>query len=267
MSAPDPNEPGGLGERLKRAADAATPSPIDVDVMLRRSRAARRTRRTALVRGAGAVVGVLAVAGLAFGLQGIAGPSATDGQLALESDESGGMTPEAAEDGASEEATGPRLPAPYEVNRCGAPVAPPTDAAASPLAVAVAPPPGAVPPGTSATVTITVTNLGDDVVSGTLAADPPVTVASAGITVWHSDPVGDAAAIPVTLAPGASVSLETVLETRSCTEADDAGGSLPPDLPALAPGEYGLGVVVSFTDPDGAATVHLVSPLAPFAVG
>lgn len=153
------------------------------------------------------------------------------------------------------------------MNRCSAPVAPPADAAAGPLAVAVAPPAGPVPPGTSATVTITVTNLGDDVVSGTVAADPPVMVASAGITVWHSGPVGDATAIPVTLAPGASVSLEAVLETRSCTEADDTGGPLPPDLPALAPGEYGLGAVVSFTDADGATTVHVVSPLAPLTVG
>ncbi|WP_448003945.1 hypothetical protein [Agromyces bauzanensis] len=267
MSTPDPNEPDRLAERLKRAADAATPGTIDVDEVLRRSRAARRSRRTAIVGGVGAVAGVLAVTGLVFGLQGIPGPTATDGQVALESAESGAVAPESTEDDALDDATGSRLVAPYEVNRCGAPVAPSTDAASSPLSATVVPPAGPVPPGTSATITITVANTGDDVVSGVIAANTPVTVARSGITVWHSGAGDDAPAIQVTLAPGASIALEAEFETRACTEADDTGGPLPPDLPALAPGEYGLGAVVAFTDADGATTVHLVSPLAPFTVG
>lgn len=266
MSAPDPNEHVLLGERLKRAADAAAPTPIDVDDVLRRSRAARRSRRTGVVSGVGAVAVVLAVTGLVFGLQGITGP-ATDGQIALESAESGAIAPESTEDGAFDDATGPSLVAPHLVNRCGAQVATSTDAASGPLSVTVVPPAGPVPPGTSATITITVANTGDDVVSGVIAASTPVTVASSGITVWHSGPGDDAPAIPVTLAPGASISLEAEFETQACTEADDTGAPLPPDLPALESGEYELGAVVAFTDADGATTVHLVSPLAPFTVG
>lgn len=262
MSTPDPNDHGLLGERLKRAADAAVPSPIDVDEVLRRSRAVRRRRRTALVSGVGAVAGVLAITGIAFGLQGLSGPTANDGRVALESAESSEVAPEAADGDA-----GSLLVAPDDVNRCGAPVAPATDAATSPLSVTVAPPAGPVPPGTSATVTVTVANTGDDVVSGTIAANPPVAVAGVGVTVWHSDPGDDDAAIPVTLAPGASISFEAEFETRACTAADDTGGPLPADLPALEPGAYGLGAVVAVTDAVGGSTVILVSPLAAFTVG
>ncbi|GAA4368061.1 hypothetical protein [Agromyces bauzanensis] len=267
MSAPDPNGPRGLGEQLKRAADAAAPNAIDVDEVLRRSRAARRSRRTALVSGVGAVAGVLAVTGLVFGLQGISGPTATDGQVALESADSGAASPESAGNGTLDDAAGSRLVAPHLVNRCGAPVVAPTDATSSPLAVTVAPPAGRVARGSAATVVITVTNTGDDVVSGKIAASIPVTIADDGVTVWHSGPGDDTPAIQVSIAPGTSMSLEAEFETKDCTEADEPGEPLPPDVPALEPGEYGLGAVVPFTDADGASTVYLVSPLAPFTVG
>ncbi|WP_448809440.1 hypothetical protein [Agromyces bauzanensis] len=267
MSLPDPNDPARLGDRLKRAADAATPGPIDVDAVLTRSRAARRTRRTAVVSGVGAVAGVLAIAGLVLGLPGLVGPTATDGQVALESAESTSAAPEAAAGGASDDVAGSRLVAPYEVNRCGAPVAAPTDAATGPLTATVIPPAGPVPSGAVATVTVTVTNTGDMVVSGTLAATVPITIADAGITVWHSGPGGDLPAEPISLAPGESASLEATLEARSCTASDDLGGPLPDDLPPLGAGEYAVGAVVVITGDADAAVTYLVSPLVPLRVG
>ena len=260
MSAPDPNEHGLLGERLKRAADAAAPSPIDVDEVLRRSRAARRSRRTALVSGVGAVAGLLAVTGLVLGLPGLRGPTATDGQVALESAESSGVPPEAAEG-----TEGSRLVAPYEVNRCGAPAAPATDAATTPLAVAVDAPSGPVRPGTSNPVAITVTNAGAEDVTGAIDLDAPLTVASSGVTVWQDGPVPDLPPLAITLAPGESVELQGSFETRSC-DPPDADGTSPTVAPALEPGEYGLSAVVSYTAPDGVHS-YLISPLAPVTVG
>ncbi|MDF2575696.1 MAG: hypothetical protein K0S05_2608, partial [Agromyces sp.] len=208
----------------------------------------------------GAVAGLLAVTGLVLGLPGLRGPTATDGQVALESAESGDVAPEAAED-----AEGSRLLAPYEVNRCGAPVAPATDAATSPLAVAVDTPSGPVRPGTSNPVAITVTNVGAEVVTGAIDLDAALTVASSGITVWQDGPVPDLPPLAITLAPGESAELQGSFETRRCSP-PDADGAPPAVAPALESGEYGVSAVVSYTAPDGVIS-YLISPLAPLTVG
>lgn len=266
MSAPDPDT---LGDTLKQAADAATPRPIDVDAVLRASRARRRSRRTAIAGGVGAGAAVLLIGGGIMtglqGLQGLGGPDSAQAPVTLESAESGEVAPDA-DDGAADDATGQRLVAPEQVNRCGAPVAAPTDTATSPLAVAVEPATAPVPPGTTSLAQVTITNAGTDVVEGTIDAVVPLTVAADGITVWHSGRREDLAPRPISLAPGESTALEGTFETRSCDEADEIGRSLPPDLPALAPGGYGVGAVVSFTAPDG-VIAYLVSPLAPVDVG
>jgi hypothetical protein len=261
MSAPDPN---ALGDTLKQAADAATPHPVDIDEVLRASRARRRSRRNAVVGGIGAAAVVLVIGGgVMAGLQGLGGRTAVDGPISLESAESGDVASDAADEGAAQDATGPRLVAPEQVNRCGAPVAAPTDAATSPLTVAVVPPEAAVQPGTTNPITVTITNTGADVVAGTIGA-APLTVAEAGIAVWHTGPDSDLPPQPISLATGESASLKGTFETRRCDDADD-DGSLRPDLPGLEPGEYGVGAVVSFTGPDGAIT-YLVSPLSPVRV-
>jgi len=263
MSAPDPN---GLGDTLKRAADAATPRQVDVDAVLRASRARRRTRRTAVVGGIGAAAAVLLIGGgVMAGLQGLGGQTAADAPTSFQSAESGDASRDAAEDGAADEAAGQALVAPELVNRCGAPVTAPTDAATSPLAVAVDAPTAPVQPGTSILVGMTVTNTGTTVVSGTIDA-APLTVADAGITVWHSGPGDEFPPRPISLSPGESTTLEGAFQTRFCDEDDELGGILRPDLPGLEPGDYGVGVVLSFTGPDGAIT-YLVSPLAPISVG
>jgi len=262
MSAPDPNT---IGDTLKRAADAATPRPVDLDAVLQASRARRRSRRSAVVGGIGAAAAVLVIGGgILAGLQGL-GVQTADAPIAVESAESGGDSPETAEGGAADDATEARLVAPEQVNRCGAPVAAPTDAATSPLAVAVVAPAAPVPSGTTNAVTVTVTNTGTEVVAGAIGA-APLTVADAGITVWHSGPGGDLPPRPISLAPGESASLEGAFETRLCDAADDVGGGLRADLPGLEPGDYGVGAVLSFTGPDG-AIAYLVSPLAPVSVG
>ena len=148
MSAPDPT---GLGEDLKRAADAATPRPVDVDAVLAASRSRRRARRTAVVTGAGAVAAVLVVGGLVFGLQRPGGDSTTaDAPIMSESAGSAETAPEIASGESADDAAGLRLAAPEAVNRCGATVVPLADATDAPLAVAWRRPPLRCRPGATA---------------------------------------------------------------------------------------------------------------------
>jgi hypothetical protein len=260
MSAPDPNT---IGDTLKRAADAATPTSIDIDDVLRRSRARRRARRTAVLSATGAVAAVLAVGGLVLGLQRVGGPTTADAPV-MEAAESAGVATEGAEGGADDASL--RLVAPHEVNQCGAAVAEATDAATSALTVSIDAPAAPVRPGTNGPATVTVTNSGTDVVTGTLHIDAPLTVAESGITVWSSGPVPDVGLLPIDLAPGESATLSRSFETRSCDPAAE-GDTAPPALaPPLDPGDYGLSAIVTFTAPDGAIS-YLISPIAPFTVG
>lgn len=263
MSAPDPNE---LGNTLKRAADAAKPASIDVDEVLRRSRARRRARRTAVISATGGVAAVLVVGGLVLGLQRIGGPTTADAPVTLESAESADVAPDAAAGGATEAATDPRLMAPEDVNQCGTAVAPPTDAATNPLIVSVDAPTAPVRPGTTGPVTVTVTNSGTDTATGAIHIDAPLTVAESGITVWSDGPVLDVGALTIDLAPGASATLPGAFETRSCDPAGEGDTAPSAPAPPLEPGEYGLSAIVTFTAPDGTIS-YLISPLAPFTVG
>jgi hypothetical protein len=261
MSAPDPNT---IGDTLKRAADAATPNSIDVDEVLRRSRARRRARRTAVLSTTGAVAAVLAVGGLVFGLQRVGGPTTADAP-AMEAAESADAATDAATGGAPADES-QRLMAPGDVNRCGAAVAAATDAATSPLAVSVDAPAAPVRPGTNGPAIVTVTNSGTDIVTGTLHIDAPLTVAESGVTVSNGGPVPDVGPLPIDLAPGESATLPGSFETRSCDPAVE-GDTAPSALaPPLEPGDYGLSAIVTFIGPDGAIS-YLISPLAPFTVG
>ena len=263
MSAPDPT---GLGDDLKRAADAATPRPVDVDAVLAASRSRRRARRTAVVTGAGAVAAVLVVGGLVFGLQRPGGGATTaDAPIASESGESAEIAPEAGQ--GDDTTSGLPLAAPESVDRCGAAVVPHAEAADSPLAVSVAPPVAPVPPGATASVAVTVTNMGSEVVTGDLSSLPTVTLADADVVVWHSSGTSEAAAMHVTLRPGEAVTLSGVLSALHCTAADDDGTGLPPDLPPLEPGPYAVSATVAFSTPAEGMVLLLPSPMMPVLVG
>jgi hypothetical protein len=265
MSAPDPT---GLGEDLKRAADAASPRPVDVDAVLAASRSRRRARRTAVVTGAGAVAAVLAVGGLVFGLQRTGGGATTaDAPIASESAGSAETAPEIASGESADDTAGLRLAAPETVNRCGAAVVPLADAADAPLAVSVVPPIGQVPPGGTAAVTVTVTNTGSEVVTGVLSRVPAITVAEADVVAWHSSGTSEAGATDVSLQPGEAVTLTGMLSAMRCTAADDGGTGLPPDLPPLAPGPYVLSATVAFSTPAEGMVLLLSSPFVPLSIG
>ena len=266
MSAPDP---AGLGEDLKRAADAAKPRRLDVDAVLTASRSRRRARRTAVVTGAGAVAAVLVVGGLVFGLQRTGGGGATtaDAPITSQSAESAETATEGATGGAAEDAAGLRLAAPETVNRCGAAVVPLAEASGTPLAVSVMPPVGQVAPGATAVVTVAVTNTGTEAVEGDLSRVPAITVADGDVVAWHSSGTSEAGAMHVALQPGDVVTLTGALSTLRCTSADDDGTGLPSDLPPLAPGPYTLSATVAFSTPAEGMVLLSSSPFVPVSVG
>lgn len=263
MSAPDPTTQ--LGDGLKRAADAATPRAVDVDAVLAASRSRRRTRRTAIMSGAGAVAGVLVVGGLVFGLRGGGGSTTADVPIASESDGSAEVSPEAAQD--DDAASGLRLAAPESVYRCGAAVVPAAETASAPLVVSVVPPVAPVAPGSAESVAVTVTNAGTEVVTGDLSRVPSVTVADDGVVAWHSSRTSEAGAMHVSLEPGESVTLTGTVSALRCTAADDDGTGLRADLPPLAPGAYTMAAIVAFSTPAEGMVLLLPSPFVPFSVG
>lgn len=260
MSAP---ERGHLHQALRSTADAATPRGIDLDVVLRESRARRRARRTAVAGGAGALAAVLAVGGLVVGMRQGFGPASGGGPAAVESAESGDA-PSAAE--RPEAATGFRLMAPDDVNRCGETVAAPTDASTARLALSVTTPAGPVAPGASLSITVTLTNAGDTHLEGEVLGMPSLTIADDGVVVWRPDAVAaEPAPVAISLAPGASTTLVGALEAETCGLEDAAAPSAPPASP-LPAGAYELGAIVAFT-PTAGEPALLISPSVPLAVG
>jgi hypothetical protein len=255
MSAPDPNR---LTEELRRTADAATPRPVDVDAVLGASRARRRSRRTAALGATGAAATLLVVGGLVLALQPTGGGVTTaEAPVASETSEPA--------DASGGEALETRLAPPEKVNACGLGVAPPTDASSTGLTVTVeaAEP---VASGSTGDVLVRVVNVGGAPVAGELRAVPAVAIAEDGVTRWHTNGSAADEFLGIELAPGDSIELSGAIEAVACTEADEALESFPEDLPALAPGDYGVTAVVMLVDAATGAIHHLVAPLAPLTI-
>lgn len=255
-------ERDGLHEALRGAADAAIPRAIDVDAVLRVSRARRRARRSTVVGGAGAVAAVLAVGGLVLGMQQGVGPVSGGAPAAGESTERGDAPAGGDATGDPESATGFLL-APEDVIRCGEPAVTTTDAATGPLVVVVTPP-DPVAAGRTAPVTVTITNPGATRVEGELWTTPAVAVVEDGTTVSRSLPAGEAV-MPISLEPGESATVTGSFAATRCSMAD--AGTADPAAPPepITAGAYELGVVVGFA-PAGGEPVHLVSSLVPLTI-
>jgi hypothetical protein len=266
MSAPERKGSGPeLGEGLRRAADAATPRPIDVDAVLAASRGTRRARRTAVLGVTATAAVLLAAGGIAIAVNQLGPNAASDSVLTAESGAE--SVPEASSpDAGGDEASGMRLAAPERVNLCGTPVAAATDASRSGLVVAVQPPAG-LAPGATAVARVTVTNAGPSAVVGRMRLAPALTVAGDGIARWHTNGMVSDEYRAVNLEPGASVELEGPVTAASCSEADELGEAFADDLPMLTPGEYGVSAIVVFVDEPTGAIEYLISPLSPVTVG
>ncbi|SFR87076.1 hypothetical protein SAMN05428970_3389 [Agromyces sp. CF514] len=277
---PDPDSPLGpedISRALAREADAGAGRPVDLDAVLRASRAQRHRRRRAVVGVTASVAGLLVVGALAFGVGSLGGGVSTTAGSSADSAES-------ASEPASEDAGtghGPAFVAPQDgeqfgtdglvvgpdaLNRCGGPVAPATRASDGPLTAAVLTPIDPVAPGEQGVVRVRVSNTGTAVVEGSVREEPSITVSDAGTTVWHpAASIGDGV-VPVQLAPGEHVDLQGGFAAASCTAADEQDGTIAAALPPLAPGAYELSAVVSFIASAGDDATFVVSPTVPLTV-
>ncbi|MFF2370157.1 hypothetical protein [Agromyces sp. NPDC058110] len=282
---PDPRfDPDDLSRALAREADAAGGRPVDLDAVLRGSRARRHRRRRAVIGVTASVSGLLVVGALAFGVASLGDVSTTAGSSA----ESASAPAESASESASVPADGgeaqgqaPEFVAPQDgdqfgtdglvvspdaLNRCGEPVARATETSTSPLTATVLEPTDPVAPGAQGVVRVRVANTGTTVVEGSVRAAPSITVSDAGTTVWHPAlSIGDAL-VPVRLAPGEHVDLDGRFTAASCTSADEQDGTIAASLPPLAPGSYDLSAVVPFVASTGDEAILVVSPTAPLTV-
>jgi hypothetical protein len=225
---------------------------IDVDAVLRRAR--RRRRPRVVLAGAGSVLAIAAIAvpaAIGTSLPGGAGDSAADTLVAGEEyapETSGG----AADAGVAQKVDPDRL------NPCGARVAEQVPAAEG-LVITVAP--VSAPAGSRAVeVVVTLTNAGDERITGTTGSRPSLTLARDGIALWHTNGPQDLSARVVDLAPGQSMSYPAVFEPVVCSPEDDERVAFRPGLPPLGPGEYALSAAIEVTSEDGSTGILVTGP-------
>jgi hypothetical protein len=247
------DEPGGSIDR----------GSIDVDAVLRRSRARRRPRVAAA-----AVVSSLAVIGIVVPVSiSIAGTHVTTAALDAGSAASAPAGPAAGEAIGGSDASGSlsggsskRAPA-DKINLCTGPLATPAPAEDG-LVLTVAPVEAAAS-ARDIPVTVTLTNTGAQRVTGSVSPFPAVTLSRNGIVLWHSNGAVPSLAQEVDLAPGASTSFSTTFQPVVCGVRDDEQESFRDDLPAAGPGSYQLSAALDLTpataDASGQIAAVLVS--------
>lgn len=217
---------------------------IDVEAVLRRSRARRRPR--IVLAGAGSVLAIAAIAVPAA--LGSFATSATDTALVAGSGgDSGEVSAPEAADGTAQSAYD-RPPA-EKLNLCSAPVtdAPPAE---NGLVLTVEPVTASASDRGIPTI-VTMTNTGSEPVSGTTAGLPSMTLSQDGVTLWHSNGPQTMIAIPVELAPGETLQYPATFEPVRCNVEDDAAETFREDLPAVGVGLYQLSAAIDFTRNDG----------------
>lgn len=226
-----PSDPTNLRHLF---AENPTPS-IDVDAVVKRSRARRAPR----ILAAGAFT-VLAIGGIAaVSLQGLSqisvgasGASDSAGEEASPLMESGAT----ASDSAIK-----RAPA-EKINLCTGGV---VLLDLNPTGLVLTTDFPDAPAGSSSVVgTVTMTNTGTETVTGYTAAAPAITLAKDGIVVWHSNgPMIDLAK-DVSLAPGESLEYAASFVPVVCGIEDDSAESFRSDLPAAPAGEYQVSALI-----------------------
>ena len=226
------------------------PGAIDLDAVLRRSRARRRPRVVAI-----AVVGSLAALALivpisvsiALGQTGMF--SASSGSAASAPDV---KAPESLAGGAADGGVTGLAPA-QKVNLCAGPLAELAPASNGLLLTVEPVEAAAADRGIPATVTLT--NTGTTAFSGSASPFPALTFSRDGIVLWHSNGAVPSLAQVIDLAPGASLTFSTTFEPVVCGIADDERTTFRRDLPGAGAGSYGLSAVLEVTTADGSPVV------------
>jgi len=102
--------------------------------------------------------------------------------------------------------------------------------------------------------TVTLTNTGDATVSGTTGTTPAITLSQGGIVLWHTNGPSTMMARDVSLAPGESIDYDAAFSPVVCgVEDDSAELGFRADLPSVGAGEYQLSAAMDLlgdTDAD-----------------
>ena len=213
---------------------------IDLDAVLRRSRARRRPR----VLGA-AVVSSLAVLAIVVPVSiSVAGQQTAvlSGGSALAPDRA--TAPEAVRGGVSGSTATKPSPA-AKLNLCATPRV--TPAPAYDGLVLTVQPVDAAADARDIPVTVTLTNTGARRVTGSLSPFPTLTLSRDGIVLWHSNGAVPSLAQQLDLAPGASTTFSSTFEPVVCGAEDEARSSFRADLPGAGPGAYQLSAAIDVT--------------------
>lgn len=230
-----------------------TPSDeIDLDAVLRRSRARRRPRVVAAAVGSSlaalAIVVPLSV-GAALGQTGTM--SATSGTSST-GEKAAAPAPSAVDNAAGQ--GGPAVDggaAAQKVNLCTGALA---ELAPAPNGLVVT-----VDPVTAAAsdrgipVTVTLRNGGTTGFVGTSTPFPDITLSQDGVVLWHSNGAVPSLAQEIGLAAGASTTFRTTFEPLRCGAPDDERSSFRDELPAVGPGQYQLSAVLDVRAGDGSS--------------
>lgn len=249
-----------LAARLAEEAERAGPHPpFDVDSLVRRSRARRRP--ALLGAGVLATVVIIGIGGLGVGaLSGLVPNDLTAADSASTTEESAIEQGGANDTGGGTMADGESAFAPdWLQNRCGSAPLTPADVPDIGLRLEVDFP-TAAPTGTGVIGgTVRITNTGEEPVGGLLSATPAITLASQGMTVWHTSVQSSRGPESIALDPGESRTFDAELRALACTT-DDEGRADEAELDPLRPGDYAVSAVLDITlDNDPAARVPLVS--------
>lgn len=228
-----------------------SPGSIDVDAVLRRSRARRRPQLAAV--GVVSALAVLAIV-VPLSVSGVFGHVGVVSGSSASVAEGGANAPQFANNsdgGAGEPGTGAvnGLAPAEQVNLCSgalAHLAPATNG----LVLTVQPVEAAATDRDIHT-TVTLTNTGPAAFRGSASPFPALTFSRDGTVLWHSNGPVAQLVQAIDVAPGASTTFTTVFQPLVCGVADEKAGSFREVLPAAGPGGYQLSAVLAVTDTAG----------------
>jgi hypothetical protein len=238
------NEPGG----------AIDHGAIDLDAVLRRSRARRRPRVVAA-----ALVSSLAVLGIVVPVS--ISLASTHPTSALSAG-SAASAPDAAAGPVRLQGESTSVSA-LGLDRCGATLVMPSSAPNG-LVLTVSPVVAAAT-AREIPVTVTLTNTGGSGVTGMISAQPLLTLSKGSVVLWH-DSVDWQVGKKIDLSPGDSTTLSATFDPVICSVEDD--DTVRTDLPDAGPGAYQLSAALDFSpqtagDGSGGGAVLVTGPTSP----
>lgn len=239
--------------------DASKPATLDVDRVLRRTRARRAPKLIAT-----SAIGALALTGIiVVGVQSLPQTTSTGtfSESSIAEDQSA-PEPEGTRDtplGVSGGTMSDRAPA-DRVNLCEGPLAEVASHSAGLVAEAqfdAAPADGSPIEGI-----VRLTNTGTEPVTGYTPAVAAVTLSQDGTVLWHSSGPMILSLTTVDLAPGESLDYAASVTPVRCEVQDDTDG-FRENLPALPAGTYEVSAILDFTADDATAPEFVTGPLTP----